>query len=66
MWVSEGEEGLSDKIGSGKTYKCPYCTCIFYTRIDYSLHMAAFGDNQEMHTERLRRITRTTQSKAYE
>ncbi|MGD6853367.1 MAG: hypothetical protein ACQCN6_15010 [Candidatus Bathyarchaeia archaeon] len=30
-------------------YKCPHCSCIFFSQADLQKHIAAFGTNREQH-----------------
>jgi uncharacterized C2H2 Zn-finger protein len=36
--------------------RCPFCSCIFFTKTDLDKHLAAFGHGAEQHGEAHRRI----------
>jgi uncharacterized C2H2 Zn-finger protein len=31
--------------------RCPYCSCVFFTKTDLDKHLAAFGNGEEQHRE---------------
>lgn len=36
--------------------KCPFRSCVFFTKTDLERHLAAFGSSEEEHTDAIRRI----------
>jgi uncharacterized C2H2 Zn-finger protein len=45
------EEGRSEE----GFYRCPFCPCVFCSRIDLERHLSAFGNIKEQHSEEYKR-----------
>jgi uncharacterized C2H2 Zn-finger protein len=53
------ESGIIGVEEAGETEqnlcRCPYCSCVFFSRADLDRHLAAFGNSKEQHEEAHRR-----------
>jgi hypothetical protein len=43
------------KEANANFYRCPFCSCVFFSKADLNSHMAAFGRSREQHEEAYRR-----------
>jgi Zn-finger nucleic acid-binding protein len=37
-------------------YKCPHCTCIFFSETDLQKHLTRFGSNREQHEYEYKKV----------
>jgi hypothetical protein len=50
----------------GELFNCPFCSCVFCSKLDLERHIEVFGRNKAKHVRKMRKVSFEVENGIYE